>query len=921
MYATSGGGFYPHEIDQSLRFNSPDSAYLTRTPSVAGNRKTWTWSAWIKISSFDDLHTPFAFGDNSTGGTDVGSFFRLTNDKLEFTEAHGSTNSFSLITNQLFRDPSAWYHFVFSVDTTQSTSSNRMKIYVNGSQITSFSTETYPSQNFDTSANQSGLPQRIGMLDGNAGVFNQYFDGYMAEVNFVDGQALDPTDFGEFKSDVWIPKSYSGTHGTNGYYLPFNDAGFLGKDASTVLGSELVTNGTFDTNINNWTVHNGATLAFSNNRLSIFKDPLSSNAGAYQAISVESGKTYSIEATVDKGTTNGARVGVEYTLGGRDGVETSSNTGGHFQFNFTSTTTGTVYVRCFIQSSGTAYFDNISVKEIITQGNDFTSINLLPTDQMLDSPTNNFATLNPLEAGNGTYAEGNLKFSANTASAHQMASSTASISSGKWYAEILIQVVGGTYPHVGITPVATSNATYVGNNGYGYRSDGKKQALAASAESYGATYTSGDIIGIAFDADSGSITFYKNGSSQGVADSSIDTSTTWRFSNSLYSTGGISIANFGQDSSFAGNKTAQGNTDANGRGDFFYAPPAGFLALCTANLPDPAIDPAQDDVPADYFNTVLYTGNGSTQSITGVGFEPDLVWVKSRSAAVLHSLLDVVRGANKYLSSNNDDSEATPASNNRITSIDADGFSLGNSSNTNDSGDTYVAWNWKAGGTGVSNSDGTITSTVSANTDAGFSIVAYNGSSAGTVGHGLSSTPQLVIQKSRDASSGGYWWTGTTVIDGTLDYFQLNDTNAKTDSGYSLPTSSVFSNVPFTGGTNQVAYCFHSVEGFSKFGTYTGNGSDDGPFIYTGFRPAFVIMKRTDNTGFWIMHDSKRDPYNVADNYLFANDIDAESSYDNLDFLSNGFKLRLATYNPNVSSGTYIYMAFAEMPFKYANAR
>jgi hypothetical protein len=214
---------------------------------------------------------------------------------------------------------------------------------------------------------------------------------------------------------------------------------------------------------------------------------------------------------------------------------------------------------------------------------------------------------------------------------------------------------------------------------------------------------------------------------------------------------------------------------------------------------------------------------------------------------------------------------------------------------------------------------------VSANTDAGFSIVAYNGSSAGTVGHGLSSTPELVIQKSRNLSSGGYWWTGTTVIDGSLDYFQLNNTNAKADSGYTAPTSSVFSNVPFTGGTNQVAYCFHSVEGFSKFGSYTGNGVDDGLFIYTGFRPAFVMVKRTDAGNNWVLLDNKRAPHNVAAATIYANENYAENAnYIRWDMLSNGFKLRKGGsgwLDQNASAGTYIYIAFAEMPQKYANAR
>ena len=762
MYST---GFYPYEIDQSLRFNDDDSAYLSRTPASAGNRKTWTWSGWVKRGNVGTFQNIFGVNTYSTNNW-LYIHFRDDN-RVQINAVQSGVDNVQLYTTQVFRDVGSWYHLVVAFDTTQATSSDRVKIYVNGEQVTDFDTSTYPAQNHDAAVNTANA-HRIGNWD-----TSRYLDGYMAEVNFIDGQALDATSFGQFKSGVWIPKSYSGSYGTNGFYLDFGNSGSLGADSSG--------------NGNNWTPNN-----------------------------------------------------------------------------------------------------------------------LAATDQVPDSPTNNFPTLNPLYQPLLTYSEGNLR----TYYGGAYAGAEPTMYTGKnekYYSEELIVALGGDR---GIAVIADNGTESIGwiYNGNTYGS------LAAGFVM--PSYTTGDIIGYAIDGTTNQVQFYKNGVAAGSA---------WQFSTTAplgfrthmgYMYGGSdAVANFGQDSSFAGQKTAQGYTDANGIGDFYYAPPSGYLALCTANLPDPAIDPAQDDVPEDYFNTVLYTGNGTGQSID-VGFQPDFVWLKNRSG-FYHHLYDGVRGTTKALYSNATDAETTETGG--VTSFDVAGFTVGNSATINQSSGAIVSWNWLADNTsGSSNTDGTITSTVSVNQKAGFSIVSYTGNGTQTTtGHGLNQKPDIVIQKRRNAVDS--WYVFTDIIDGSFDYLVLNSTAAKGDaSGYATQTDTVMATPNWSDAV--IAYCFHSVEGYSKISSYTGNGSADGPFVYTGFRPAFILAKNT-STQDWVVYDNSRDPDNSVGNYLLPNTSGAESSYVNYDFLSNGFKLRDAGGSLNINGHTYIYMAFAEMPFKYANAR
>jgi hypothetical protein len=332
-----------------------------------------------------------------------------------------------------------------------------------------------------------------------------------------------------------------------------------------------------------------------------------------------------------------------------------------------------------------------------------------------------------------------------------------------------------------------------------------------------------------------------------------------------------------------------------------------------------------------FMNATLYTGNGGTQTITngvtGQSFQPDFVWYKNRSIASAHNLFDSVRGVNQYLISNSTAAEGTASG---VTSFNTNGFSVGSLSNGNGSGNSIVGWQWKAGGTAVSNTDGTITSSVSANQTSGFSVVTFTTQASGTatVGHGLSVlgvAPSLIIVKIRSIANA---WNTYNKESGAGNYLQLNTTAAQVADATlwnnTAPTSSVFSlGAPWAGSYTTVAYCWAPIAGYSAFGSYTGNGAADGPFVYLGFRPRWVLWKRSSGVGDWILQDTSRSTYNASDTVLFPNYSDAETTGGGypFDILSNGFKLRNSATYANASGSTYIYAAFAENPFKYANAR
>ena len=326
------------------------------------------------------------------------------------------------------------------------------------------------------------------------------------------------------------------------------------------------------------------------------------------------------------------------------------------------------------------------------------------------------------------------------------------------------------------------------------------------------------------------------------------------------------------------------------------------------------------DDPTIYFNTVLYTGDGtSSKAVTGVGFQPDWVWLKARSATYSHQLFDVARGATQLLTSEATDAEQTLSG---VTSFDSDGFTVGSDAGSNNNTTTFVSWNWLAGGSASSNTDGSITSSVSANTTAGFSIVSYtgNGVSGATIGHGLGSKPRWIVAKMRDSANNWLVQHGSL---GATKRLLLDTTLAESTQpfwGNTEPTSDVFSvgsvDLVNQSGNTYIAYCFAEKKGYSKFGSYTGNGDADGPFIYTGFKPAWVMIKPSSYANSWLLLDNKRPGFNVTNDRLEADGNGAENdSIDHADFLSNGFKIRTSNAHPNNSGGTLIYAAFAESPF------
>jgi hypothetical protein len=790
-HTSAGGGGY--QIERSLRFNSADSAYLDKTWGVAPTSTTTaTISVWVKRTGLGSQEIIRCDAVNTSKLA-----FQSDNTLILQTNASSGASN-TVITTQVFRDVSAWYHIVWSMNNSTGT----WNLYVNGVQVSAFSTNSPTTGGTAILFTGNGNTLKI------AG--SNYFNGYMTEMNFIDGQALTPSDFGETDSatGVWKPKAYTGTYGTNGFYLNFSD-----NASTTTLGDDFSGNG------NDWTTNNFSVTAGAGN-----------------------------DSLVDSPTPYGTDTGVGGEVRG------------------------------------------------------------------------NYATFNPLNqkmaAGTTTLSNGNLTATNNASSYGVGGIGTVAVTSGKWYCEVTATNISATATSQAVGIVDTSKA-YNDYTGYWYRCDGQKSTDIVNGTgltAYGNTYTTADVIGVALDMDAGEVKFYKNGTVQNSG-----TAAYTGLSGAL----SIAVGDGGNVPTYVFDLNA-------GQRPFAYTAPSGFKALCTTNLPTPTIGATSTTQANDYFNVVTYTGNGTAigsggLTINSLDFQPDLVWVKSRSDAYSHNLYDAVRGATKKLSS-----DATTAENIQtegVTSFTADGFTLGNLANVNESTKTYVAWNWNAGGSNATNTSGTITSTVRANTTSGFSIVTYTGTgSNATVGHGLGVAPQMIICMNR---GGGNYFPVYHVTNTASKTQWLQITNAaSSDTAYwqgVTPTTSVFSigtntNVNANGNT-YVAYCFAPVAGYSAFGSYTGNGSADGTFVYTNHRPAFLLVKRTDTTSNWTILDFQREGYNVDNDPLFPNLNNAEGTTDLADILSNGFKLRSTDASVNASGGTYIYMSLASNPFKYSLGR
>ena len=869
------------EIQRSLRFNDGDSANLTRTSSSTSN--TFTYSAWIKRTHFSGYQYIFSMGGK-------GFAFHTTNNTFYLYDGSSLNES-----TARFRDPSAWYHVLVQINSGTATSYINNVLVHNAVGGGAFTLTT------GTDATRIG----------NYAPGTYYFDGYMAEVNLVDGLVLAPNSFAKTDevTGQWIPQKYVGAYGTNGFRLTFADNS---GTTATTLGKDESGNG------NNFTPNN-----------------------------------FSVAAN-------------------------------------------------------------------------------LTNDSMPDTPSNNFCTLNPLNATtsvNFGNLDGNLVF--DQTSNDQAMTGTFFVTSGKWYWEIYKNA--SQNPEIGICGQETLSNLSTGfvnrlafiTNGGNLRT-GSSSTTSITGSSSG--QTGAGYIRIAVDMDNKKIWFSDlSGNYFNSGNPATGANPAYDFSSHAVADGWTPYVFMGT----GGGHNCYVNFGQFDLNSFSSNIPAGFSTLTSENLPEPTIL-----LPNKHFDIKLYTGTGSSNSITGLNFAPDWIWVKRRNVNGNHHLLiDQLRGGDASLMSNSTDTENTNA--NRSMTFNSNGVTWNSDTgNANASGGTYVLWNWDAGETdgktytvtvvddsgnkfrfdgfaanavtldlaeggtyifnypsghpfrfsttadgthgggseyttgvthnsstqvtivvaasapqlyyycashsgmggavntnstlGSSNFDGNLQSVTKVNATAGFSIVKWtSGANAyKTVGHGLGVKPDIVILKSRSVATG--WYVYTDVIDGTNDYLQLNSTTTALDAqSYSIvpPTSTVFGTdgAFVSGNTNatMIAYVFSSVKQYSKIGTYKGNGNANGPYVYTGFRPAWVLTKIADTMNEnWTISDNKRSPFNAVDLFLRPDETTQDtSSAATMDFYANGFKLRNSDDKTNRNGATYIYLAFAHAPFKNSRAR
>jgi len=1143
------------QVSRSLRYSSVDSSYCSRTPSVAGNRKTWTWSGWMKRSALGSFQFFFCGGVTANDTDQFVVYFRSV-DTLAVTSGVTVFRE----TSQVFRDTSAFFHLLIAVDTTQATANDRIKVYVNGSQVTAFSTTINPAQNADTGINTAAF-HTIGR---NSLTPEYYFNGYLANVQFIDGQALTPSSFTEVSATTGqlSPKAYTGNYGivsvaaatgglpiwnTTDTYgaakgsgtrtdassssivlaLPMdgtNGGTSFGDQSATIKGSGSAKTVTVNGNTNTSTAQskfygssayfdgagdyltlgssadfafgtgdftieafvyrpsggglqifdhlmgagNFTIFSYSNQAITVYSNAAyssgvnpgndrwfhlavvrSSGVLSFFIDGVKAANTYSFTlnmttAGVNIGSSQYSEYGTQYlqdlrvykglakyttnfspvtisnsfylqfadnssntasTLGkdtsgnGNNwtpnnfsvvssydtvvsNIASASTTWGNINNAFDGNTStyadgtgnnGTVSTITFNRpltgvtlleyywggtstygynstsvgtgpSSGspgyvTAYSGSaITVNNLraVSQAGDgvvrvyairvngtvltgYTEGNPAGNDSLVDTPTSNgtdtgaggevrgnYATLNPLDkAVDVTLSNGNLEISHSGSSNLRGARATIKLTTGKWYCEAVRTT--GSDCHSGIITASSSLFQFASTSVF-YGEDGKLYVDGSVATNYGITIAIGDVVGIAVDMDAAKIYFYKNGTLINTGGTSFTTTgNDWFFKIGTYFSSSVNTVNFGQRA--------------------FAYPVSGYKALVDTNLGTPVVAK-----PNTVMDVVTYTGSGVIQTISGLQFSSDLLWIKCRSTLnTYHTVADTVRGigsngAYYRLFANATDPEYDDGFD--VTAITSTGFTLPlGSSSTNSATATYVAWAWDAGTTTASNTAGSITSQVRANVSAGFSVVTYTGTgSNATVGHALGVAAGLVIVKRRDTTAN--WQVRHTSI-AAASSIQLNLTNAAASAttvwNSTAPSSTVFSigtdaTINASAGT-YVAYCFASVAGYSNAFSYTGNGLEDGVFVYLGFRPRLIMLKRSDSTSGWTLLDTSRLGYNIDNNPLYANTLAAEAATDLLDITSNGFKLRTTDVSVNASTGTYIGFAWAESPFQYARAR
>ena len=1016
--AASGGDSDP--VTRSLRLDGGES--LSRTFSSTGDSKKFTFACWVKRTELGGNQRIFQASNSNND-----DFLRFNNDNtLGYWIYQNGSHNHQGNTTAVFRDVSAWMHVCYVVDTAQATAANRVKIFVNG---VSHTLSVYPDQNRDCSVMNTAALHYIGRYGNSA---SEYANLYIADAFFLDGEAVEPVgnfiesnDYGGYK-----PKEYTGSFGTNGFHLEFedyDDHSLIGLDSS--LGGAInwdtskyrsgygspswsESNTQFDGASSN-VQHTMSNFAGSGKYYAEFEF----TSGSYSGSSVsgvgpvpESWWTGSTLNSYMYSGTDDARKGCaiiaeekiksptgsdidcsntgsepHFTVGtDRIGIEVdgTANTAVFYRVNSSEKVEiaslnndddgidfgGKVAWGCTIHDANHSirgYFTSASWLQspssgfaAMPSGNHFDPTNLSSHDVMLDTPTKNYATMNPVSdvvvSGSNTFSEGNL--TADSSHTKNKIVSTIAVSSGKWYAEARFDDNGYQMVGIGRVDCLEDTSTYIGGNGaFGYmlyKPHGDVYHNASGTSIWGALST-GDVIQIALDLDNNKVWWGKNGTWNGTVGSSGETSISageYYFAQSYRDK---CTWNFGQDNTFRGQETGTPDND-----EFLYEIPEGFKSLNSSNLDAPSV------TPSEHFNTVLYNGTydgylgvgTDSQSITGVGFSPDIVWIKDRdgqsdnlgNAFSGHYWFDAVLGSGSpvNIDAGQGISGSLNSGANGVDSFDSDGFSVDSADETNYSADTdsddepdtperYVAWCWKLGSTKTSGSSswsgsGQNPEYEQYNSDAGISIIDYyDGDGNGTsieFNHSLGAAPEFAMALDYEGYHGANYAWHKDLSSG--NYLDLTSTGSQTSDSTYFPSSPA-TNTTFEMGVSLVdgiqshVALFRSVEGFSKFGSYEGVGSN-GVFVYTGHRPKMIWIKNKTGTGNWFIFDAVRDTYNEAVNYLRPNSYGTETTNSGykLDILSNGFRINVESSHMNNSSYEYIFCSFAEQPFAApSNAR